>query len=270
MDLDGAQARFADLVAPKHDWVPLDETWALIGARAHPEVPVDGVLAALDDLAERCSGPTLDHLLRLLFVDLGFAGNTTEYYDPDNTFAPAVLERRVGIPISLSILTIEVGRRLGVPLAGVSMPGHFLLRDRVDQEVFIDPFARGRLLDRSGCVATFRQIHGPGAKLDMDELEPVDSRRILVRVLSNLRGIYSRDEDGAALAWVLGLLLAIPGVPAGERRHLAAALSATGRFIEAANQLDLLADAVEAAGPADTSEADEHRAAATRLRARLN
>jgi regulator of sirC expression with transglutaminase-like and TPR domain len=259
-----AAARFSALVAPSEDWVPLDEAWALIGAHAHPHVGPEEVLERLDRLAERCTGPTLDHLVRLLFEDEGFVGNTADYYDADNSYAPPVLERRLGIPISLSVLAIEVGRRVGVPLAGVSMPGHFLLRDRVDPEVFIDPFARGRMLDRAGCDRTFRQIHGPDAVLDGHELQPVDNRRILARMLANLRGIYVQADDTSALAWVLQLLVAIPGVPRGERKALAAALAASGRFGDAATQLELLA--AEEDGP----QAEDHRGAAVRLRARLN
>jgi regulator of sirC expression with transglutaminase-like and TPR domain len=259
-----ALARFAALVHPDRDVVPLDEAWALVGAHAHPEVSVEDVQGGLDALAERCTGPTLDHLLRLLFVDEAYVGNAGAYYDPDNSYAPTVLARRTGIPISLAMLTIEVGRRVGVPLAGVSMPGHFLLRDRVDPTVFVDPFARGRLLDADGCAQLFRQLHGDDARLDPSELEPVDARRILVRVLTNLRGIYAQQDDAANLAWVLRLLLAIPIVPRTERRALASALGGSGRFDEAAAELEQLADEVGG------EDADEHRNAAVRLRARLN
>jgi regulator of sirC expression with transglutaminase-like and TPR domain len=256
--------RFAALVAPEQDVVPLDEAWALVGAHAHPGVAPEQVLAGFDELAERCAGPTLDHLLRLLFADEGFVGNTGAYYDADNSYASTVLARRTGIPISLAVLTMEVGRRVGVPLAGVSMPGHFLLRDRVDPSVFVDPFARGRLLDVAGCEAIFRSVHGADARLDARALEPVDPRRILVRMLTNLRAIYAQQDDAAALAWVLRLLLAVPIVPRAERTALAAALGSTGRFDQAADELDLLAD--ELGG----SQADDHRNAAVRLRARLN
>lgn len=256
--------RFAELVRADREVVPLDEAWALVGVHAHPGVAPDEVLHGLDALAERCSGPTLDHLLRLLFVDEGFVGNVGAYYDPDNTYAPTVLARRTGIPISLAVLAIEVGRRVGVPLDGVSMPGHFLLRDRVDHEVFVDAFARGRLLDVAGCERTFRQLHGPDARLDPADLAPVDGRRILVRMLTNLRGICAQRDDAAGLAWVLRLLLAIPMVPRTERQALASALGATGRFDEAARQLEHLADEVGG------DDADQHRNAAVRLRARLN
>jgi regulator of sirC expression with transglutaminase-like and TPR domain len=256
--------RFAASVAPERDVVPLDEAWALLGAHAHPDVSPEQVLADLDRLAERCPGPTLDHLLRFLFVDEGFVGNTGDYYAAGNSFAPVVLARRTGIPISLSVLTMEVGRRVGVPLDGVSMPGHFLLRDRVDPTVFVDPFVRGRLLDADGCGALFHGLHGPDARLDPSALEPVDGRRILVRMLSNLRATYAQQDDAAALAWVLRLLLAIPIVPRAEREALAAALGSTGRFDQAADQLEQLADEVGG------EHGDEHRQAAVRLRARLN
>lgn len=256
--------RFARLVAPEHDRVPLDEAWALVGAHAHPESSVDDVIARLDALAERVPGPTLDHLRRALFDDEGFVGNVGDYYDPENSYAPAVLDRRTGIPITLAIVTLEVGRRVGVPLWGVSMPGHFLLRDKVDPEVFVDPFARGRVLDRAGCEQRFREVHGPSARLDPAELEPVDERRILARVLANLRAVHARNDQARELVWVLRLLLAIPGVPPTERKALAAALTSTGDFAGAAAELERLAEQV------GDPDADEHRAAAVRLRARLN
>lgn len=259
-----ALSRFAALVDPAREVVPLDEAWALVGAAAHPEVRPEQVVGELDRLAERCTGPTLDHLLRLLFVEEGFVGDTATYYDPDNSFASTVLARRTGIPITLAVLTMEVGRRVGVPLAGVSMPGHFLLRDRVDPTVFVDPFGGGRLLDAAGCSTLFHRLHGADAQLGPADLEPVDARRILVRLLSNLRAIYARRQDAASSAWVLRLLLCIPIVPREEREALATALGDVGRFDQAAAELERLAD--ELGG----EQGDDHRQAAVRLRARLN
>src|SRR5947209_12517593 len=121
-------ARFAELVQRPEEELPLDEGALLIAAHANPELDVEFELALLDDLAERCPAPTLDALRQHLFVDLGFTGNVDDYYDPDNSFLDQVVRRRVGLPIALSVLGIEVGRRLGLRLGGVALPGHFLLR----------------------------------------------------------------------------------------------------------------------------------------------
>ncbi|HMC70976.1 MAG TPA: transglutaminase-like domain-containing protein, partial [Mycobacteriales bacterium] len=122
-----ATERFVEVVAGREPALPLDEIAFLIAAHAHGGLDVDAQLTRLDELADQVRDPTLDGLRRLLFRDLGFTGNEGDYYDARNSFLDDVLDRRTGIPISLAVLTMEVGRRVGVPLAGVSMPGHFLL-----------------------------------------------------------------------------------------------------------------------------------------------
>ena len=257
--------RFAELVQGPEPAIPLDEAVLLVAAHAEPALDVGAELGRLDDLAAGVPAPTLAALRHHLFVDLGFAGNDVDYHDPRNSFLNAVLDRRTGIPISLSILTIEVGRRIGVPLGGVGMPGHFLVRDERDPDLFLDPFARGAVLDRGGCEARFRAIAGPAAVFDPSFLEPVGARAILGRVLANLRTIYVGAGDSDALAWVLRLRVALPDVARTERRSLASVLATKGRFLEGAEQLELLATEV-----ADEASAAQARAGAARLRAKLN
>src|SRR5690606_15405971 len=151
----------------------------------------------------------LASLCRLLFDDLGFHGNADDYSDPDNSFLDRVVERRTGIPISLSVLTLEVGRRVGVPLVGVGLPGHFLLRDQVDQGLYIDPFRRGARLREPQVAELFGRIHG-GAQLVPAHLAPVGRHAILARMLANLRAIYTERGDRRALAWVLRARTMVP------------------------------------------------------------
>jgi regulator of sirC expression with transglutaminase-like and TPR domain len=259
-----ATERFAALVRQPAAQVPLDEASMLIAAHAYPELDVGAELARLDELADRCFAPTLDALVTHLFTDLGFVGNVRDYYDPRNSYLNDVIDRRIGIPISLAVLTIEVGRRLGVPLAGVGMPGHFLLRDKVDDEVFVDPFARGRLLDRAGCEEAFRTVHGPDADFDPEFLDPVDTHVILARMLANLRAVFARRGDKAAVAWTLRLRTSIPGTPLEDRAELANSLAARGDFVAAAQELDALAE--QLGGDLGAT----YRSSAGRLRARLN
>ena len=108
-----------------------------------------------------------------------YLGNTDDYYDPRNSLLHEVLDRRVGIPITLAVLGMEVGRRIGVPLSGVGMPGHFLVRDKVDPSVFIDPFHAGRELDAAGCQALHRAMAGPDAPWDPGYLDPIDRPAIV-------------------------------------------------------------------------------------------
>jgi regulator of sirC expression with transglutaminase-like and TPR domain len=213
--------RFAEVVGRPDDDVPLDLAWALLTAQAHPTVDPDALVGELDDLAAACRTPTLDGLRHHLFVDQGFAGNEADYYDPANSYLDQVLDRHLGIPITLSVVTIEVGRRLDVPVAGVGLPGHFLLRDRVDPDVFIDPFRGGELLDRAGCLAVVRRLHGPGIELDPAWLEPVGNRAILERMLANLVQIFQHRSAAADLLWARDLqaeLAAAKGDPTARLR----------------------------------------------------
>ena len=234
-------ARFLELVGGPEAEAGLDELAFLIAAHAHPGFEVADGLGTLDELAAQASEPTLDGLRRLLFRDLGFSGNEVDYYDPRNSFLDDVLERRTGIPISLAVVMLEVGRRMGVPLWGVSMPGHFLVRDKVDPEVFVDPFARGLVLDRRGCRIRFEGVHGRGAAFDDAYLEPVGKLAIVDRMLANLEGIAARRSDADMLGWVVRLRNGLPSATDGARRR-AAVLVAAGRFAEAAEVLEAIGD----------------------------
>ena len=233
--------RFAELVQGPEEELPLDEAALLIAAHAYPDLDVGFELQLLDGLAEHCPDRSLDGWRRYLFVDQGFTGNVDDYYDPDNSFLNQVLQRRVGLPITLSVLGIEVGRRLGLHLQGVGLPGHFLLRDDADPPRFVDPFAGGALLDREGCIERFKAVNGDSAAFVESFLDPVGPRAILGRMLANLRAIYAAKGDVDSLAWVFALRLAIPGTPAIERRELARVLGSTGQFVEAAEVLEGLA-----------------------------
>jgi regulator of sirC expression with transglutaminase-like and TPR domain len=105
---------------------------------------------------------------------------------------------------------MEVGRRIGVPIDGVGMPGHFLLRDKVDRSVFVDPYHGGRLLDADGCRALFRSVAGDRATWHEEFLDPVDKVAILARVLANLKAAYQRRRDPAGLRWVMSLRTRLP------------------------------------------------------------
>ncbi|MBA3302330.1 MAG: hypothetical protein H0U26_00490 [Acidimicrobiia bacterium] len=252
-------ARFRDLVQGPESALPLDEACLLIATFAHPGIDMGAQLTRLDDLAEGVGTPTLDTLRRHLFGELGFVGDLQDYDDPRNSYLDDVLDRRVGIPITLSVVLMEVGRRVGVPLDGVSMPGHFLVQDKVDREVFVDPFARGVELDRRGAEARFHSVHGPGAVFDPGFLVPVGRRSIVARVLANLERAAVLRSERDLLAWVLRLRAVLPGADADgtERRKLARVLAGAGRYDEAATVLEALGS-------------DDDSLAALRLRARLN
>jgi regulator of sirC expression with transglutaminase-like and TPR domain len=258
-------ARFEALVQGPEPAIPLDELTLLVAAHAEPDLDIDRWLTELDDLAARCDDRTFAGVVHHMAAE-GFSGNRVDYYDPSNSYLHHVLERRTGIPITLSIVTIELGRRLGIPVVGVGMPGHFLVRDGADDDAFADPF-EGRFLARDDCERLLSEVQ-PGVAFDARHLAPVGTRTIVSRVLANLKGIHLAHRDRRALALVLGLRVLVPGVPLEERRELASALAADGRFLEAAAVLDQLVDTAQAAG--DVEMAEDADRSATRLRARLN
>jgi regulator of sirC expression with transglutaminase-like and TPR domain len=248
--------RFTRVMGRSWDRVRLDEACLGVAAGLRPETDVERTMRRLDELAAGVEVPTLDGLRVHLFDELGFGGDTEAYHHPRNSLLDLVVERRRGIPISLSVLLIEVGRRAGVPLAPVGMPGHFLVRDRVDPEVFVDPFHGGAVLDRSGCVRILQRLH-PALPFEERFLDPVAPTDVVVRLLANLAGSYRRMGERRALTTVLEMRDLLPGTGEQEQRELALLLAAGGRYREAADRFESLAG-------------DDDTTTAARLRARLN
>lgn len=195
--------RFAEVVGS--DDFPLDHAALLIGAWDYPERDLAGYRAQLDDIARtaepevaRASGGIgrARAISDCLFDRLGFHGNTGDYYDPRNSFLCDVLDRRVGIPISLSVLYLEVARRVGVLAQGVNFPGHFLVRVAIeDAWLFLDPFSGGRALAPPDLEALLRRTTTPDAVLEPSVIAAATKRQILGRMLVNLAGIYGRNGD---------------------------------------------------------------------------
>jgi regulator of sirC expression with transglutaminase-like and TPR domain len=253
--------RFSQLVRRPPDDVPLDEAALVIAAHAHPDLDVAGALAELDGLAAAVRGDTADNVAAALFGEGGFAGNTVDYGDPRNSYLDDVLARRLGIPITLSVVMIEVGRRAGVSLYGVGMPGHFLVQAAGDHDVWFDPFHGGRRLDERGCRELYEQTHTE-PPFSRELLRAVDTRHVLRRMLANLQQTLMR-RDPESLAWVVRLRLRFPELLPGERRQLAGVLGGVGRFLEAAAELD----AVAAELTGDDAKRVERDAIALRSRA---
>jgi regulator of sirC expression with transglutaminase-like and TPR domain len=222
-----ALGRFEEVMGAPADAVALDEAALCVAAVAQPGLDIDAELARLDRLASECATPTLGGLVGLLFASERFVGNTTDYYDPRNSYLDQVMTRGIGIPITLSVLAMEVGRRIGVPLAGVGMPGHFLLRDQLDAAVFVDPFHHGRLLDAHQCRALFARSMGRQAPWYDGYLEPVSRAAIVERMVANLRLVFQRSHDTTNLRWVLRLRVRCPGATDDDHRELARSLADT-------------------------------------------
>jgi regulator of sirC expression with transglutaminase-like and TPR domain len=156
-----------------------------LGAMAHEVAPLRG------HLAHQVQG-----LCRYLFHDMGFRGNQRDYYDPRNSYFNLVLERRTGIPITLSAVTMAIGRRAGLNLVGVGLPGHFIVKAVNDaQEVLIDPFHGGRILSLDDCENLVRQATGVAFEATALALQPLPLGSIVQRMLGNLKAIYLKAED---------------------------------------------------------------------------
>jgi regulator of sirC expression with transglutaminase-like and TPR domain len=159
-----------------------------------------------------------------LFEELAFRGNESDYSDARNSCLDQVLARRLGIPITLSLVYMELARRLHRPLFGIGLPGHFIVEyDDGDFRTFIDPFHRGKLLAESDCVNLARNIAGVGASLDPALLRAVDKRYILTRMLNNLQAAYVRAQSHHKAAAVLDVL--IESAPLAPDYHKARAIA---------------------------------------------
>lgn len=202
----------------RHDPVPLERGLLLVSRLHTPDLDTGACASRLDRMAEDLMlrldpGDGVDALIaglaRYLHQDQGFAANTDDYYDVNNSYLHTLLETRRGIPISLSCLYVLIAERLNLPFYGVGMPGHFLVRyhDGHDSRI-VDPYGRGRVLDREGCTALLR---GLGLNYDERYLEPVSSRYILERTLKNLIAIYANQERTESLALHQAALDALRG-----------------------------------------------------------
>jgi regulator of sirC expression with transglutaminase-like and TPR domain len=218
-----ALQRFAVLVGPEQEDASIDlAAGALAIARTeYPLLDPSYYLQRMDTLAARVRAgmratptarETITLLNRVLFDEEGLRGNRDDYYDPRNSFLNDVLDRKLGIPITLSVVYMQVARRVGFPIAGTGMPGHFLLKhyDVMSGEILIDPFNRGRIVGRVECQKKLDEIYSGQLELKPEFTQAVTHREVLTRMLNNLRQIYFSRGNMSKGLMVLDLLLAIP------------------------------------------------------------
>ncbi len=209
--------------------VPLDVAALELAAVEFPGLDIEASQFRLDNLAEQIrsqltpNASGLDFIKatsELLFEVLQFRGNEADYYDPRNSCLNSVLTRRLGIPISLSVVYIEIARRLGRSVYGVGLPGHFIVAyEDAESRYWVDPFHGGRILSFADCCALAKQAADVDLRSNPAVLAPINKRQILVRMLSNLKAIYLRGEAFDKARQVLDLLIdAMPEYPE-EYRH---------------------------------------------------
>jgi len=275
----------------KHEPSTLSQTFAALVGKEVPDEQIDLARAALTiaqteyatldidmymsriaDLARavRAHVPDLGDvsesitaLNRVLFEIEAFRGNREDYYDPRNSFLNDVLDRRVGIPITLAVIYMEVARRVGFPLVGVGMPGHFLLKhyDVEGRQIIIDPFNQGSILSDAECQHRLDQIYSGQLPLQPEYLEAVTRRQILVRMLNNLRGIYVSARNFKKALPIVDLILVIYPRSPEDVKQRALLRHNQGQFRGALQDLD---DYMKMSPEA--SDADEIRQMAASIR----
>jgi regulator of sirC expression with transglutaminase-like and TPR domain len=208
IQLEQLDRRFRRLAAGGDAEFDLERALCLVAQIEYPEVDAEAVALQLEEMADalrpqiRADAPArerVERLIEFLFHELGFRGNRRNYYDPDNSFLHRVLERRQGVPISLSAVMILVGRRLGLPLYGVGLPKHFLVKYQdAHTEIFVDPFNGGRILSRPECreILTSEGYYVRESFVT-EYLAIASPRDIVIRLLRSLILIYSKLGDRA-------------------------------------------------------------------------
>lgn len=212
--------RFSELAARPDSELDLAEGALLISAEENPgldpEPYLDRLYGWAEELGTRLEDAEgelqrLEALCHFLYREKRLRGNRDDYYDPRNSFLDQVLERGLGVPLTLAVVLIEVGRRVGVPLNGVGFPGHFLVRHACHPQILLDPFDGGNLLTQGDCAEILQRVTRNRIPFKPELLETVGPRQILLRMLNNLCGIYlSRGEVGRSLSVVERKLLLYP------------------------------------------------------------
>ena len=221
-----ARRALGTLVSGDERQIDLARAALLIAAEEYPRLEPRAYLEQLDSLGETVRARVAHEpeperqvaaLNALLFGEEGFRGNESSYYDPRNSYLNQVLERRLGIPITLSLGYVEVGRRAGLPLSGVSFPSHFLVAYEDEPRLLIDPFNCGRLLSVPDCEHMLLEAFGSSARLQHAYLAPSPPRAMLVRLLTNLKLAYQRAGDLQRALRVSEQLLVVQPSAAGLR-----------------------------------------------------
>jgi regulator of sirC expression with transglutaminase-like and TPR domain len=226
----------------------LAEAALYIALEEYPELEVQSYLQRLDMMAAAVSQqlPSEPYPLKILqainhylFETLGFQGNEQDYYDPRNSFLNEVLDRRTGIPITLSLVYLEIAHRIGFPMTGVNFPGHFLIRpEQEGMELWVDPFHQGEILFPEDCKDRLESIYQQPVELRPEFFEAITPRQFLVRMLNNLKHIYLNQGDLLRCLAACERILLVDPDTVMEKRDRGVLYYQLGRWVEARQDLE--------------------------------
>ncbi len=269
---------FAHLVRQPETAIDLAEATLLIAKEEYPDLDLAAYLSRLDDMgadvrrrvgAIEDPGCLIAELSEHLFRRLGFRGNADNYYDPKNSFLNEVLDRRTGIPITLSAVYMEVARRIGLRLQGVGMPGHFLVKYVGPcEEIVVDPFGAGQIVSPADCQRILDHVFDGKRGFEPGMLAPVGTRQILTRMLTNLKTIYFNAEQYDKALSVVERLVILHPQSACEIRDRGLLLCQLRRHGDAISDLERYLRLAPGANDAETIR--EHLRALRQRAAALN
>ena len=212
------QSYFEGLAGKKDEEIRLAEAALHIAAEEYPEVKILSYLnllqawsAALSrDSTRKSPSQQIQAINELMFKRMRFTGNVENYYDPKNSFLNDVMDRRTGIPITLSVIYLELAWSLGLDAVGIGFPGHFLVRVNTENHaLYVDPFHKGNIMTVEGCKEFWEDLTEGESEFDESFLWPVDKRQILSRMLRNLKGIYLEQKGYKKLVCILDMIISL-------------------------------------------------------------
>jgi len=261
-----ARQSFSEIADRDDEAFPLDRAALTLALEEYPDLDLPKYLRHLDTMSarvdliagtDRTHSGIIESINEVLFVQEGLRGNSEDYYNPRNYYLNEVLDRKLGIPVTLSVIYLEVAKRINFPLEGIGFPGHFLVKHVVNErEIIIDTFNLGRILTPNDCQELLDKTCDGTVSMNPSLLQPMKNRAIITRILYNLKGIYEQKEQyHEALSVIEKILLLNPGIPS-EVRDRGLLYMQTSLFSKALSDLEFyLAHTVS---PKDHSSVQEH------------
>lgn len=257
---------FSELAALDEETFPLDRAALAIALDEYPKLDLPVYLRRLDTLAaraevlageDRTPVDVIESINEILFVQEGLRGNDDDYYDPRNSYLNDVLDRRLGIPVSLSVIYIEIARRMDFKIEGIGFPGHFLVKHVSDnRDIIIDPFNHGRILTLNECQELLDKSFSGSVLVNPSLFQPMEKRPMMTRLLYNLKGIYTQKEQYHKAISIIDKILMLNPMTPSELRDRGLLYMQTSFFAKAL--ADLESYLAHAASPEDVSNVENH------------